>query len=90
VAELLIPRYEGEPRKGEASKEVVAKIAKDLGADSLRYQSMQGLVRSISKPAKDLCMACLTGDYPTPHGKKLYQKAWENFRKGVKDRTYTC
>ncbi|MBI4143560.1 amidophosphoribosyltransferase, partial [Candidatus Woesearchaeota archaeon] len=90
VAELLIPRYEKEPRKGEVSKEVIAQITKDLGADSLKYQSLQGLVRSIGKPAKDLCMACLTGEYPTPHGKKLYMKAWENFRKGVKERTYAC
>ncbi len=90
VCELLIPKYEKEPKKGEVSKEVVAQIAKDLGADSVRYQTIQGLVRSIGKPAKDLCMACLTGEYPTPYGKKLYMKAWENFRKGVKDRTYAC
>ena len=90
VSELLIPKYEKEPKKGEVSNEVVAQIAKDLGADSVRYQTIQGLVRSIGKPAKDLCMACLTGEYPTPYGKKLYMKAWENFRKGVKDRTYAC
>ena len=90
VAELLVPKYEKEPKKGEISKEVVAQIAKDLGADSVKYQTIQGLVRSISKPAKDLCMACITGEYPTPHGKKLYMKAWENFKKGVKDRTYAC
>ena len=90
VSELLIPRYEKEPRKGEVDKKVIDKIAKDLGADSLKYQSIQGLVRSIGKPAKDLCMACITGEYPTPWGKKLYQKAWENYRKGVKERTYAC
>ena len=90
VAELLVPKYEKEPKKGEISKEIISQIAEDLGADSVKYQTIQGLVRSIGKPAKDLCMACLTGDYPTPHGRKLYQKAWENFRKGVKERTYAC
>jgi amidophosphoribosyltransferase len=90
VSELLIPRYEGEPKKGEVSKEVIARVAKDLSADSLKYQTIAGLVRSIGKPAKDLCMACLTGEYPTPWGKKLYMKAWDNFRKGVKERTYAC
>ena len=79
-----------EETKGEVSKEVINKIAKDIGADSLKYQTIQGLVKSVGKPAKELCMACLTGDYPTPHGKKLYMKAWENFRKGVKERTYAC
>lgn len=90
VSELLVPKYEKAPKKGEVSKEDIERIAKDLGADSLRYQSIQGLVRSIGMPAKDLCMACITGDYPTPYGKKLYLKAWDNFRKGLKERTYAC
>jgi len=90
VSELLIPRYEKEPRKGEVDKKVIEKITKDLGADSLKYQPISGLVRSIGKPAKDLCMACITGEYPTPWGKKLYQKAWDNYRKGIKERTYAC
>ena len=90
VSELLVPKYEAEPKKGEVSKEVADKIARDLGADSVRYQTIAGLVRSIGKPAKDLCMACITGDYPTQSGKKLYKKAWENYRKGIKERTYAC
>ena len=90
VSELLVPKYEKGPKKGEVSKEVMSQIAKDLGADSVKYQTIAGLVKSIGMPAKDLCMACLTGEYPTPHGKKLYLKAWENFKKGVKDRTYAC
>ncbi len=90
VSELLIPQYEKEPKTGEVSKDIIDKIAKSLGADSLNYQSIQGLVKSIGKPKKDLCMACITGEYPTPHGKKLYEKAWDNFRKGIKERTYNC
>ena len=90
VSELLIPKYEKEPRKSEVSKEAIKQLGKDLGADSIRYQTVQGLVKSIGKPAKELCMACLTGEYPTLWGKKLYVKAWENFKKGVKERTYVC
>ena len=90
VSELLLPQYEKEPKTGEVSKEIINKIAKDLGADSLEYQSIQGLVKSIGKPAKDLCMACINGEYPTPWGKKLYKKAWDNYRKGIKERTYSC
>ncbi len=90
VSELLVPRYEKCPEKGEISKEISAQITKDLGADSLKYQTLRGLVRSIGKPENELCMACLTGDYPTPWGKKLYAKAWENYKKGIKERTYSC
>ena len=90
IGELLVPRYEKEPRTGNLQKNIVDSIVKDLGADSLIYQSVEGLIKSIGVPKKDLCTACVTGDYPTPYGKKLYRKAWENFRKGVKERTYSC
>lgn len=90
VSELLIPKYEKHPKRGEVPKEIVNRIARDLGADSLTYQSLGGLVKSIGKPEKELCMACITGDYPTKYGGRLYLKAWENFRKGIKERTYAC
>jgi len=35
-----------------------------LGADSLGYISIDGLVKSIGLPAEDLCLACVTGEYP--------------------------
>ena len=90
IAELMVPKFEGKPVTGEISKEVTDKIAKEIGADSLKYQSVAGLIKSIGKPAKDVCTACITGDYPTPWGKKLYKKAWDNYKKGVKERTYSC
>jgi amidophosphoribosyltransferase len=90
VSELLVPRYEKKPNSGEISKETCAKIAKDMGADSLIYQSVEGLVKSIRFPKNKLCTACITGDYPTPCGKKLIKLAWDNFRKGKEGRTYSC
>ncbi|MBI2107531.1 amidophosphoribosyltransferase [Candidatus Woesearchaeota archaeon] len=90
ISELLIPRHEKGPRKGEVSKEVIKKISEELGADSLIYQSIPGLIGSIGKPAHELCTACITGDYPTKSGQKLYAKAWDNYRKGIKERTYAC
>ncbi|MDI6888489.1 MAG: amidophosphoribosyltransferase [Methanocellales archaeon] len=35
-----------------------------LGADSLGHISIDGLVKSIGIPAEDLCLACVTGEYP--------------------------
>jgi amidophosphoribosyltransferase len=40
-----------------------------LGADSLRYLP----VESLDLIGKNLCRACVTGDYPTPEGQRLYQ-----------------
>src|SRR3989344_1867568 len=90
VSELLVPGYEKKPVSGDVSRELCNKIAKDVGADSLIYQSVQGLVKAIGLEGNSLCTACITGNYPTPWGKKLFLKAWENHRKGVKQRTYSC
>ncbi len=90
IDELIVPRYEGKPISGEVPPEVLKKITKELGADSLKFQSVQDLIDAIGIPAEGLCTGCLTGKYPTPMGKKLYLKAWEDHRKGVKQRTYSC
>ncbi|MEK6868947.1 MAG: amidophosphoribosyltransferase, partial [Nanoarchaeota archaeon] len=88
VSELLVPQYEKNPVSGNISSEVRDKIAKDVGADSLIYQTVEGLVKSIGLPKDNLCTACITGSYPTLWGKKLFEEAWKNHRKGIKGRTY--
>lgn len=40
-------------------------ICKEVGADSLAYLSIDGLVKSIGKEEGSLCLGCLTGKYPT-------------------------
>ncbi|MEK6949192.1 MAG: amidophosphoribosyltransferase, partial [Nanoarchaeota archaeon] len=90
VSELLVPRYEKKPVTTDISKETCDEIAKDVGADSLIYQSVEGLIRSIGLPKQELCTACITGDYPTLWGKKLFAKAWENHKKGLTVRTYAA
>jgi amidophosphoribosyltransferase len=89
ISELLVPQYEKKPVSVDVSKEVCTKIAKDVGAESLIYQSIRGLIISIELPKNNLCTACITGEYPTLWGKKLFKKAWENHGKGIKERTYT-
>ncbi|MDD5148027.1 MAG: amidophosphoribosyltransferase [Candidatus ainarchaeum sp.] len=64
------------------------KIRNSIGADSLAYQSIEGLVKGIGLPENDLCMACINGKYPTPVGEKLKQSAWENYNKGEAKRAY--
>ena len=39
-------------------------IRKYIEADSLGYLSLKNLIRSISLPARHLCLACFNGDYP--------------------------
>lgn len=42
----------------------VDEIRKEIGADSLEYQTIGGLTRSIGLDENDLCLACLNGNYP--------------------------
>ncbi|MFT4286271.1 amidophosphoribosyltransferase [Nocardioides sp.] len=44
----------------------VDEIASSIGADSLGYISLPGMVSATGQPADGLCAACFTGDYPVP------------------------
>ncbi len=71
VSELFAPRYlHGlEPTEAE-----LARMAADLGADSVYYLPVGALARCIGLPAEQLCLACVTGSYPTAKGTALYQQ----------------
>jgi amidophosphoribosyltransferase len=44
----------------------VAEIQASIGADSLGFISLAGLVGATTRPATSLCRACFDGDYPIP------------------------
>ena len=44
----------------------VEEICRSIGADSLAYISLEGLVASTGLPKKKLCRACFDGQYPIP------------------------
>jgi amidophosphoribosyltransferase len=41
-------------------------VRHSIGADSLGYVSIDGLVRATDQPASRLCSACFDGNYPIP------------------------
>ncbi len=96
MGELIANRHSTKAemhKKGyeDLSQDVVDKIAKEIGVKTLRYMTLDGLVKSIGLPngKQDLCMACLTGEYPTPYGEKLRVKALDRFERGLEaTRTY--
>ena len=49
-----------------AAYKEVPEIAQLIGADTLGYLSMEGLIESIALPRELFCLACFTGDYPVP------------------------
>ena len=49
-----------------AAHKSVAEIRDFIGADSLGYLSIEGLIKAVDLPREIFCMACFTGDYPIP------------------------
>ena len=47
-----------------ANERTVEEIRERLGADSLGYLTIPGLVRAIGMAEPDICTGCLTGEYP--------------------------
>jgi amidophosphoribosyltransferase len=49
-----------------AAQKTIPEIRDFIGADSLGYLSIDGLVKAVALPKDIFCMACFTGDYPIP------------------------
>jgi len=61
-------------------------IAKIIGADAVCYQSIAGLVSATGHDHKDLCLACITGEYPTPKAQKLADYMKYKFLSGYEEK----
>ncbi|MFP4636646.1 MAG: amidophosphoribosyltransferase, partial [Nitriliruptoraceae bacterium] len=44
----------------------VEEIREFVGADSLHYVTLDGLIEATPSPREQLCTACFSGDYPIP------------------------
>ena len=63
-----------------AARKTVPEIAKAIGADSLGYLSIDGLIQAVDLPREDFCLACFTGDYPVPVQLEMDKLALETAR----------
>jgi amidophosphoribosyltransferase len=88
VGELWAREFIKEPRWGPLPRKVRNRLAKEVGADSFFYLPIEAIPRCLDLDEKDLCMACLTAKYPTPHGNRMYQTALDMYRKGVQGRAH--
>jgi amidophosphoribosyltransferase len=85
VRELFAPRFIKGTQVTEAEQNA---MAAELKADSLFYLPIDAVARCIGLDADRLCRACLTGEYPTPAGERLYELALLNRNGASKGRTY--
>ncbi len=49
-----------------AAQKTIPEIRDFIGADSLGYLSVDGLIKAVNLPRDTFCLACFTGDYPIP------------------------
>lgn len=49
-----------------AANKTIPEIARHIGADSLGYMSIEGLIDSVGLPKDIFCLSCFTGEYPVP------------------------
>ncbi len=76
IGELFAPHFQ---KEGQSEQQMFAAMAAELGADTLRYLPVDSIARAVEKPSEMLCQACITGEYPTPCGQRLYDVALDKF-----------
>jgi amidophosphoribosyltransferase len=69
------------------SKHNAEGIAKIIGADSVCYQSIEELVKATGQTENELCMACITGKYPTPCAQKMADAMKKRFLEGYEEKS---
>jgi amidophosphoribosyltransferase len=69
-----------DPHKLIANQSTAAEICKYLGADSIGYLSLEGMVRATGRTSNEFCLACFNGDYPVPFDEKFDKLIMEQRR----------
>ncbi|EAQ81945.1 amidophosphoribosyltransferase [Blastopirellula marina] len=85
IGELFAPPFLPD---GQLTEEAQAEMAVALGADSVRFLPRAAISRAVGLSGEQLCQACISGDYPTVGGERLYQVALDNCISGNEGRTY--
>jgi amidophosphoribosyltransferase len=65
-----------------AAQKSIPEICEFIGADSLGYLSIDGLIRAVGLPRDTFCLACFTGDYPIPVQLEMDKLALEGMATG--------
>ncbi len=67
-----------------AAKQSVEDIRRHIGADSLHYLSLDGLMTAVQQDKGSFCTACFTGDYPMPVQLQMDKLVFERSGRGGK------
>jgi len=67
------------------SRHTAEEIAEIIGADAVCYQSIDNLVKATGFTRDQLCLACVTGKYPTPLAQKIADEMKKKFLEGYEE-----
>ena len=64
-----------------ADKKEIEDIRKEINSDSLAYISIEGLVEALNMEKDNLCLGCVSGEYPVaiPGERRRFQQTLEGF-----------
>jgi amidophosphoribosyltransferase len=65
-----------------AGDKSVEEIRQHIGADSLEYLSIEGLMRAVEQDKDSFCTACFTGNYPMPVQLQMDKLVFERVGRG--------
>jgi len=65
-----------------AAQKSIPEICEFIGADSLGYLSIEGLIKAVGLPKENFCLACFTGEYPIPVQLEMDKLALETMGAG--------
>jgi amidophosphoribosyltransferase len=68
------------------AKHTPDEIAKIIQADKVCYQSLEGLIKATGQTENQLCLACVTGKYPTPCAQKMADAMKKRFIDGYEEK----
>jgi amidophosphoribosyltransferase len=68
-----------------AAQKSIREICEFIGADSLGYLSIEGLIKAVDLPRDNFCLACFTGDYPVPVQLEMDKLALETMANSQQD-----
>ena len=68
------------------SKHSPEEITKIIGADAVRYQSIEGFIKATGFSRSQLCLGCLTCRYPTPLAQKIADEMKKRFLEGREEK----
>ena len=88
VGELLARQYVDRLGGDALPQGILDQMAAAVDADSLRYLPASAMPECIGVPPGELCMACVTRDYPTEWGRRMTDLADELVRTGETGRTH--